>query len=188
MSLQRVGQNRADNILFFDLETQHSIQEVGGRHHLDKLLVSVAVTYSPLTGEFKSYTESQVLNLIEDLFSADTVIGFNIIAFDYRVLKPYTSKDLTQLQTIDMLIHIQEKLGFRVSLSSLAQGTLKMDKSGDGLQAISWYREGKMEQLTAYCRDDVEITRKLYEYGREKGYVLFLDRYSGKKRQITVSW
>ena len=188
MSLQGIVQDTVDNILFFDLETQHSFQEVGGRDHLDKLLVSVAVTYSSQTGKFKSYTEHQVLYLIEDLFSADTVIGFNIIDFDYRVLKPYTPKDLTQIQTIDMLGHIQEKLGFRVSLSSLAQGTLEMDKSADGLQAITWNREGKMEQLTAYCRDDVEITRKLFEYGREKGYVLFLDRYSGKKRQITVTW
>ena len=81
-----------------------------------------------------------------------------------------------------------EKLGFRVSLSSLARGTLDTDKSGDGLQAITWYREGKMDQLTAYCGDDVEITRKLYEYGREKGYVFFLDRYSGRKRQINVTW
>ena len=177
-----------DNVLFFDLETQHSFQEVGGRHNLDKLLVSVAVTYSSLTGEFKSYTETQVLYLIEDLFSAGTVIGFNIINFDYRVLKPYTPKDLTQLPTIDMLLHIRDKLGFRVSLSSLARGTLDMDKSGEGLQAITWYREGKMDQLTTYCRDDVEITRKLYEYGREKGYVFFLDRYSGKKRQIPVAW
>ena len=177
-----------DNALFFDLETQHSFQEVGGRNNLDKLLVSVAVTYSSLTGEFQSYTESQVLYLIEDLFSADTVIGFNICNFDYRVLKPYTPKDLTQLPTIDMLVHIREKLGFRVSLSSLARGTLDTDKSGEGLQAIDWYREGKMDLLTAYCRDDVEITRKLYEYGKEKGYVFFLDRYSGKKRQIEVSW
>ena len=178
----------SDNLLFFDLETQHSFQEVGGRHNLDKLLVSVAVTYSSLTGQFKSYTESQILYLIEDLFSAETVIGFNIINFDYRVLKPYTPKDLTQLPTIDMLVHIKEKLGFRVSLSSLARATLDTDKSGDGLQAITWYREGKMDQLTEYCRDDVEITRKLYEYGKEKGYVLFLDRYSGNKRQIPVAW
>jgi len=87
-----------------------------------------------------------------------------------------------------MLVHIREKLGFRVSLNSLARGTLDTDKSGDGLQAISWYREGKMDQLTAYCRDDVEITRKLYEYGREKGYVYFQDRFSGRKRQIKVTW
>ncbi len=180
--------SRSGNLLFFDLETQHSFQEVGGRNNLDRLLVSVAITYSSSTGEFKSYTETQVLYLIEDLFSADRVIGFNIINFDYRVLKPYTPRDLNQLPTIDMLVHIREKLGFRVSLNSLARGTLDTDKSGDGLQAISWYREGKMDQLTAYCRDDVEITRKLYEYGREKGYVYFQDRFSGRKRQIKVTW
>ena len=176
------------DILFFDLETQHSFQEVGGRGFLEKLLVSVAVTYSSLTGEFKSYTESQALYLIEDLFSADTVIGFNLIHFDYRVLKPYTAKDLSQLKTIDMLLHIRDRLGFRVSLDSLAQATLGTGKSADGLQAIRWYREGKMDELTAYCKDDVEITYRLYEYGKLNGYVYYQDRYSGKKKKILVDW
>ena len=175
-------------MLFFDLETQHSFQEVGGRQHLDKLRVSVAVTYSSLTGEYKSYTEHHVSDLIEDLFSAPTVIGFNIINFDYRVLTPYTSKDLTQLKTIDMLIHIQKRLGFRVSLSSLAQATLGTDKSAHGLTAVRWYREGKIEELIAYCRDDVAITRQLYEFGRQEGYVCYVDRYSGQKKQVAVTW
>lgn len=177
-----------NNILFFDLETQHTFQEVGGRMHLDKLRVSVAVTHSPATGEYRSYTESQVLYLIDDLFAADAVIGFNIIHFDYRVLKPYTAKDLNRLKTIDMLTHIHKRLGFRVSLSSLAQATLGADKSADGLTAVRWYREGKIDQLIAYCRDDVDITRRLYEFGREKGYVFYFDRSLGKKKQIAVDW
>ena len=175
-------------MLFFDLETQHSFQEVGGRQHLDKLRVSVAVTYSSLTGEYKSYTEPHVFDLIEDLFSAPTVIGFNIINFDYRVLTPYTSKDFTQLKTIDMLIHIHKRLGFRVSLSSLAQATLGTDKSADGLAAVRWFREGKIEELITYCRDDVAITRRLYDFGRHEGYVCYVDRYSGQKKQVTVNW
>ena len=183
-----INEKEGNPILFFDLETQHSFQEVGGRQHLDKLLVSVAVTYSSVTGEYKSYTEPHVSDLIEDLFSAATVIGFNIINFDYRVLTPYTARDLTQLKTVDMLAHIHQKLGFRVSLSSLAQATLGTDKSADGLTAVRWYREGKMDELIAYCRDDVEITRRLYDYGTDKGYVFFVDRYSGKKKQVTVNW
>lgn len=188
MAHPRTDKKEAKNILFFDLETQHSFQEVGGRHHLDKLLVSVAVTYSSLTGEYKSYTEPHVFYLIEDLFSATTVIGFNIVHFDYRVLKPYTSKDLTQLKTIDMLTHIHQRLGFRVSLSSLAQATLGTDKSADGLTAVKWYREGKMDELIAYCKDDVEITRRLYDYGKHRGHVFYLDRYLGKKKQVAVNW
>ena len=175
------------DILFFDLETQHSFEEVGGREYMEKLLVSVAVTYSPLTGEFKSYTEPQVFYLIEDLFQADTIVGFNLINFDYRVLKPYTPKDFSQLHTIDMLLHIRERLGFRVSLDSLAQATLGTGKSADGLQAIRWYREGKMEELKSYCKDDVEITYRLYEYGKQNGYVYYQDRYAGKKR-LSINW
>jgi DEAD/DEAH box helicase domain-containing protein len=175
-------------MLFFDLETQHSFQEVGGRHHLDKLRVSVAVTYSSVTGAYKSYTEPSVFDLIEDLFSAAAVIGFNIINFDYRVLMPYTSRDLTRLKTIDMLAHIRQRLGFRVSLSSLAQATLGRDKSADGLTAVTWYREGKMDELIAYCRNDVEITRRLYDHGKHKGWVSYVDRYSGNKKQVAVSW
>ena len=180
--------NNVKEMLFFDLETQHSFQEVGGRNRLEKLLVSVAVTYSTASGKFKSYTESQVLELIEDLFSADTVVGFNLINFDYRVLTPYTHKDFSLLKTIDMLLHVKERLGFRLSLDSLAEATLGAGKSADGLQAIRWFREGNMESLIAYCKDDVTITRDLYEYGTRNGYVYYWDRYSGRRKQISVRW
>ena len=188
MSLQGLDKKKSKDILFLDLETQHSFQEVGGRDFVEKLLVSVAVTYSSLTGEFKNYTESQVFYLIEDLFHADTIIGFNLIHFDYRVLKPYTPKDLSQLKTIDMLLHIRDRLGFRVSLDSLAQATLGIGKSADGLQAIKWYREGKIDELISYCKDDVEITRRLYEYGEHHGYVCYQDRYAGEKKKVVVEW
>jgi DEAD/DEAH box helicase domain-containing protein len=188
LSLQGFDQNKSKNILFFDLETQHSFEEVGGRDFVEKLLVSVAVTYSSLTGEFKSYTEPQVFYLIGDLFHADTVVGFNLIHFDYHVLKPYTAKDFSQLNTIDMLLLIRDRLGFRVSLDSLAQATLGIGKSADGLQAIKWYREGKTKELIAYCKDDVEITYRIYEYGKHNGYVYYQDRYSGKKKKIIVNW
>ena len=188
LSFQNPDQNKSKEILFFDLETQHSFQEVGGRDHLEKLHVSVAVTYSSLTKEFKSYTEPQVFQLIEDLFQADTIVGFNLIQFDYRVLKPYTPKDFSQLKTIDMLLHVKNRLGFRVSLDSLAQATLGTGKSADGLQAIRWYREGKIDELISYCKDDVEITYNLYEYGKQNGYVCYQDRYSGKSKKILIKW
>ena len=187
MSYQNICPEKSKDILIFDLETQHSFEEVGGRDSIEKLLVSVAVTYSPFTKEFKSYTEPQVFYLIEDLFQADAVVGFNLINFDYRVLTPYTSKDFSQLQTVDMLLHIRDRLGFRVSLDSLAHATLGTGKSGHGLQAVKWYREGKIDELTAYCKDDVEITYKLYDYGKQNGYVYYQDRYKGKKR-VSINW
>jgi DEAD/DEAH box helicase domain-containing protein len=181
-------QSEKKGTLFFDLETQHSFEEVGGRNYVEKLHVSVAVTYFSLTRSFKSYTEPQVFFLIEDLFQAETIVGFNIIDFDYRVLKPYTAKDLNQLHTIDMLAHIKRRLGHRLSLNALAQATLSADKSADGLQAVTWFRQGKIAELTSYCKDDVDITRRLYEFGRENGYLLYHDRFSGETKKVQVEW
>ena len=173
--------------LFFDLETQKSIQEVGGRENLKLLRVSVAVTLSAATNEFKSYTEKDVDALIADLKSASRVIGFNLLNFDYQVLKAYTSERLSDLPTLDLLEDIYNKLGFRVGLDALASATLGVNKSADGLLAIQWFREGKPDELVAYCRDDVAITKQLYEFGRDNKFVSFVDRY-GRKTRVNVNW
>jgi DEAD/DEAH box helicase domain-containing protein len=175
------------NDIFFDLETQKSFQEVGGRENIKLLRVSVAVTFSTATNDFKAYTENEVDALVADLIAAERVIGFNLLNFDYQVLKAYTSERLSDLPTLDMLAHIYNKLGFRVGLDALAHATLATEKSGDGLDAIRWYREGKIDALIAYCRDDVAITKKLFEYGRDNGFVYFMDKY-GRRNQVSVGW
>jgi DEAD/DEAH box helicase domain-containing protein len=175
------------NDLFFDLETQKSIQEVGGRENLRQLRLSVAVTFSTATNEFKAYTEKDVPALIADLKSAERVIGFNLLQFDYPVLKYYTQERLSDLPTLDLLEDIYNKLGFRLGLDALAAATLNARKSADGLAAIRWFREGKLDQLIAYCRDDVAITKRLFEAGRDRGFVQYIDR-DGRLKKITVTW
>jgi DEAD/DEAH box helicase domain-containing protein len=175
------------NDIFFDLETQKSFQEVGGRENMKLLRVSVAVTFSTATNDFKSYTEKEVAALIADLKAADRVIGFNVLGFDYQVLKAYTSERLSDLKTLDLLDDIYNKLGFRVGLDALASATLGANKSADGLVAIQWFREGKIEQLIAYCRDDVAITKQLFEFGRDNRYVAYPDR-NQRKQKVNVAW
>jgi DEAD/DEAH box helicase domain-containing protein len=175
------------NDIFFDLETQKSFQEVGGRENMKLLRVSVAVTFSTATSAFKSYTEKEVAALVADLKAADRVIGFNLLGFDYPVLKAYTTERLSDLKTLDLLDDIYNKLGFRVGLDALANATLGANKSADGLLAIQWFREGKIDQLIAYCRDDVAITKQLFEFGRDNGYVAYPDR-SGRKHKVNVAW
>lgn len=175
------------NDIFFDLETQKSFQEVGGRENIKLLRVSVAVTFSTATNEFKSYTEKEVSALVADLKAADRVIGFNLLSFDYQVLKAYTAERLSDLKTLDLLDDIYNKLGFRIGLDALANATLGAQKSADGLLAIQWFREGKIDQLIAYCRDDVAITKQLFEFGRDNGYVVYPDR-SRRKQKVSVGW
>ena len=177
------------NIVYFDLETQKLFQDVGGRANIHKLLLAVAVTYSTEKGDYTVYLEEDVNALIDELTSADVVIGFNTKAFDYVVLSPYVKEgvSLWKIKSVDMMEHILEALGFRVSLNSLAAATLGETKSADGLQSVRWYREGKIDKVIEYCKKDVEVTKKLYEYGAEHSFVSFNDR-SGKRKTVPVKW
>ncbi len=173
--------------VFFDLETQRSIQEVGGRENIRLLRVSVAVTLSTATNAFKTYLEADVPALVADLKAATRVIGFNVLQFDYAVLKYYTQERLNDLPTLDLLQDLYNKLGFRIGLDALARATLGCAKSGDGLTAIRWFREGRLEELTAYCRDDVAVTKQLFEFGRDHGFVQYPDR-NGRPQKVNVNW
>lgn len=175
------------NTVFFDLETQRSFDEVGGRNNIRRMSMSVGVTLSSATGEFRDYLESDVQALIDELTSADLVVGFNVLNFDYEVLRGYTTQPLDRIPTVDLLQDIYQRLGFRVSLDSVAGATLGVSKLADGLQAIRWYREGKIAELLAYCRQDVDVTRQVYVYGRENGLVKFTDKF-GRTQPIRVKW
>ncbi|MBM3212875.1 helicase, partial [Candidatus Poribacteria bacterium] len=151
------------NIVYFDLETQKLFDEVGGRANIDKLKLAVAVTYSIKRADYSIYLEKDVEALINELVSADIVIGFNIKAFDYVVLSPYVKKfeSLWKIPSIDMMEHIYRALGFRVSLDSLAEATLGEGKIADGLQSVQWFRSGQIEKVIEYCKKDVEVTKGL---------------------------
>jgi DEAD/DEAH box helicase domain-containing protein len=178
----------AGNIVYFDLETQRTANDVGGWDKKRDMGMSLAVTFSTATGEYAIYDEPRVDNLIEQLRRADLVVGFNILHFDYEVLMGYTVLDLKdQLQTRDMMVDIEEKLGHRLKLESLAQGTLKIGKTGEGLDAIRWWREGKMMEIAEYCCFDVKVTRLLHEYGIEHGELFYNDRF-GQRRRVAVQW
>jgi DEAD/DEAH box helicase domain-containing protein len=174
------------NTAFFDLETQRIFDEVGGRHNVRKLGLAVAVTYSSADGTFHHYREEDVAQLVADLEAADRVVGFNLLTFDYEVLRAY-QPGFAPPETVDMLDHIYRRLGFRVSLDNLASTTLGARKSADGLQAVRWYREGRIQEVLDYCQQDVEVTRRLYEHGRKHKHVKFRDS-SFRERMVAVSW
>ncbi len=175
------------NTVFFDLETQKLFDEVGGRENIRLLGFAAAVTYSTAGGDFREYREESVADLVAELRAADLVVGFNVLRFDYEVLRAYTADSLTTIPTVDMLEHIYRRLGFRVSLDNLAQTTLRAAKSADGVQSVRWYKEGLIDLVLEYCRHDVEITRQLYEFGRLHKHVSFRDR-DYRVRDVAVNW
>lgn len=177
---------RAAETLVFDLETQKSFEEVGGRDKISDLRMSVGCTLEVETGRWEVYTEPEAERLIDDLLAAKTVVGFNIRRFDLRVLAPYTKKNLDQVRVLDLLEHLEKLLGHRVKLDTVAQATLGTPKSGHGLLAIEWFRTGQMDRLVEYCKDDVKITSELYLFGRRNGHILL--PAGTEKRKVPVQW
>jgi len=118
---------------------------------------------------------------------ADLVVGYNILGFDYEVLRAYTDRDLLRLPTVDLMRDLEAKLGFRPKLDSVVQPTLGVSKSADGLQALEWWRRGELDKILAYCRDDVRVTRDLYDYGKRNRCVL-VARFGGTPRRVEVDW
>ncbi|MGB5883087.1 MAG: DEAD/DEAH box helicase [Desulfobulbales bacterium] len=160
----------------FDVETQRSAAEVGGWHRADRMGISVAILYDSVSDSFKTYLEKDIPALITDLQTFDLVVGFNNKRFDNKVLSAYSLFNLATLPTLDIMEKITNRLGYRLSLDRLAEHTLGVKKSANGLQALQWYKEGRMEEIIRYCRQDVKITRDIFLYGLENRYLLFKNK------------
>ena len=174
-------------ILYFDLETQKSADDVGGWGNIHDMKLAVGVVWDSYEQEYFSYLEGAASQLVKKLWTADLVVGFNVKTFDYGVLQPYADFDLDEITTFDMLIDVNKKLGHRLSLNHLAENTLNAEKSADGLVSLQWYKEGKIDKIIEYCKQDVEITRDLFLYGESHGYVKYSTR-SGVAKDLKVEW
>ncbi len=160
----------------FDLETRRSAAEVGGWHRADRMGISVGVLYDSATDRFYTYPEERIADLVRRLRDSPLVVGFNNKRFDNLVLSAYTDLPLHRLPTVDLLEEVKKHLNYRLSLDSLAEYTLGVKKNGNGLLALKWYKEGKMAELSEYCKKDVEITRDLFLFGLREKHFLFKNK------------
>ena len=175
------------NIVYFDVESQKLFHEVGGRD-ASKLGLACGVTWSTLRNDFAVYWEKDAAALVAELKAADRVIGFNILHFDYEVLRPYAlNENFRRFRSTDMLQDIYRALNFRLSLDSIAKATLGMAKTADGLQSVEWFRNGELDKVAEYCKSDVDITRRVYEFGRNHGFVYYYSKL-GSKLKVAVNW
>jgi len=175
------------NTVVFDLETQYTADEVGGWDHIRDLRLSVGVTYRVVERSYRTYTEEAVDQLIAELREADLVVGYNVLRFDYEVLRAYTDDLLLNLPTVDMLRDLHRVLGWRPRLDNVASATLGETKSADGLQAVRWFRAGELQRVIDYCRHDVEVTWRVYEFGKHNGYVQVRSR-GWHTLRVPVRW
>jgi len=149
--------------IVFDIETKNTIQEVGSTEST-ALDISLVGIYESEKDLYSSFLEDELNKLWPILESADMIIGYNSEHFDLPLLNKYYHGDLSHIKHVDILKEIKNSIGRRMRLDQVAEGTLGLKKSGHGLQAITWWRQGEIEKIRKYCLDDVRLTKDLYEY------------------------
>jgi DEAD/DEAH box helicase domain-containing protein len=67
------------------------------------------------------------------------------------------------------------------------KATLAAPKIADGLQALRWWKEGRILEIAEYCCFDVKLTKEVHEFGKAHGEVFLTDRL-GQRRSVAVNW
>jgi DEAD/DEAH box helicase domain-containing protein len=153
----------------FDIETSNVFADVGS-NDASMLDISVVGLYEYASDRYTTYEQHELKLLWPILESADLLIGFNSEHFDLPLLNKYYSGDLSKIRHVDILKEIKQSYGRRMKLDQIAEGTLGVNKSGHGLQAIVWWKNGEKEKVKKYCLDDVKITKDVFDFAvKNKG-------------------
>lgn len=175
--------------LVLDIETKKSFADVGGKNNIAALGIAVLGMYSYKTDSFRAFEERELPEFEGILGEAEHLIGFNIKGFDIPVLEPYIAPGIIgRVAVTDIFEDAVNFLGHRVGLDGVSRATVGEGKSGHGLEALEWFRQGRVAEVKKYCLDDVRLTRDVYEYGKKNGHILFESRADGKIHSIPVAW
>ncbi len=177
--------------LVLDVETQRLSNEVpGGWNAVHKFLIALVVTWDQ-QNDLRVWYEEDAQRLLQESKKFEPIVTFNGEGFDFKVLSAYGSVDELYRKSKDMLAVLSRQLGFRVKLDSVAQATLRRGKTGTGTECVEWWRSGdpiQRQKVVDYCKMDVELTRDIYLFGKEHGYILIEDLKLNKPRRVDVSW
>lgn len=156
----------------FDIETEGEFLANGNFANLE---VTVVGAYDSKTGEYSSYLRDELHKLWPLVEQADMLVGYNSEHFDIPILNKYYAGDLTKIKSLDLLKEVKQVLGRRLKLDNLAEATLGKKKSGSGMDAVTWWKQGLVEKVRAYCLDDVKITEELYQHALRHSTLKYRD-------------
>lgn len=172
--------------IVFDIETSNIFSEVGSNNPAD-LSISVVGVYEYEKDLYSAFLVEEFGKLWPIIENTDMFITFNGEHFDIPLLNKYYSGDLSKIKSVDLLKEMQKVAGRRMKLDQIAEGTLGVNKSGHGLDAIKWWREGEVEKVKKYCLDDVRLTKDLYEYALKEGKLIFKEGPNLNEIKLDIS-
>lgn len=172
---------RKMNYVVFDIETTEAI----GPGEITDMEIAVISVYSSKTDKIESFLTKDFNQMWPIFEKADALIGYNSEKFDIPILNKYYPGDLTNIKSIDILNFIKKSYGRRLKLDDVANATLGVGKTAHGLDAIEWWKNGEVEKVIKYCESDVMITKKIFDFANENGFLNFKD-FTGKKIKIPI--
>lgn len=175
--------------VIFDLETQRFFDEVNDPTQFGASVLSLYTrtldeNFNEISVQMLSFFEEDVAKSYEYFKNANRIIGFNSKRFDVPVLKPYLPIEFQKFNHFDILEHIKEINGKRVSLNAVAKETLGQHKVDEGGNAIVYWQkhdEESLRKLKYYCEEDVRITKEIYDYGFKNKKLKFKDFWNDLK-------
>lgn len=180
--------------LVFDIETQNFFTDPDvGWDNFAALKISAVGIYSYLQGKYFCFEESEVEKMAELFKDASKIVGFSSNRYDVPVLNLYFQKlgadapNIWGKERVDLLEEIEMAAGQRVSLSKLAEANLGVKKDRHGSEAGNLYREGRIEELKAYCLKDVKLTKDLYDLYRKQRFFMMPDKKTGEIVKVEFS-
>ena len=173
-------------VITFDIETKNLFQDVGSNDPTD-LDISVVCIHDSETDQYTSYLEADFGKLWPIIEQADAFVTWNGDHFDIPLLNKYYPGDLSKIKSIDLMREVQTVLGRRLKLDTVGEATLNKNKSGHGLDAIEWWRNGEIEKIIQYCIEDVRLTRNLYDFAKKNGLLKYKELGATKEIKLDTS-
>ncbi len=167
--------------VIFDIET------IGDIRDLTTMKITVVSIYEYEHDAYRSFEEHELGLLWPILEKAERIIGYNSEHFDLPILSRYYTGSLASVPHLDLLKVIKQSSGSRYKLNDIAKATLQIEKSADGLQAMQWFKEGKLDLIKQYCEQDVKVTKEVYDYGRQNK-MLYYPTLTGDILPIAVNF
>lgn len=174
--------------IIFDVETKKLFSDVSsddpgllGVSIVSAFRRSLTEELEEVSGEMRSFWEKDFSQLWEWFQKADRIIGFNTLKFDVLALQPYTSMNLSTLPHFDIFDLVRQKVGRKLPLNSLAFETLGTEKIDSGTNAVLYWAKQDPEslrKLKTYCEADVDITKRLYDFGLKHHYLKYKDKWN----------
>ncbi len=172
-------------MIFLDIETSNILPDHGS-WDMKAMKISYAGVIDDKDVSYDIW-ETDMEKLRGLLNNTDLIVGYNIFSFDMPIIVNYLGEDILKLPQLDLMVAAHKAIGFRPKLDALTSATFGEGKIGSGGDAVKYFHAGELDKLKKYCLEDVRLTKKLYEYGKENGYIKYYDR-SGFIKEAKIDW